>query len=180
MPDTHITDTVTSSGSKPTCRSRPDPEPLNADAQGNQVQTFSGNSEQSHTKSKKHSRPQCRGGQASKPQGANPSHPAPPILRPPPPPPALAKRAVLTQNRSRAPSELQHQDLLPKYSWAVLSSMREDGSIGVSAITRERPDRHRVSMGTCVGAARLGLSLAGFSVFTKVATDFSFFPFLSF
>lgn len=40
MPDTHITDGVTSSGSKSTCRSGPGPKPLNSGAQGNQVLTF--------------------------------------------------------------------------------------------------------------------------------------------
>lgn len=38
----------------------------------------------------------------------------------------------------------------------------------------------RISVGTLVGLAKLSLSFVGFSVFTKVATDFSFVHFLSF
>lgn len=44
------------------------------------------------------------------------------------------QRAVnkLTKNLRRAPSELQHKDRRPRYSWAVFRSIREEGSMGVS------------------------------------------------
>lgn len=38
----------------------------------------------------------------------------------------------LTKNLRRAPSELQHIDRRPRYSWAVFKIIREEGSMEVS------------------------------------------------